>query len=226
MFNRNDIALHRSEPSACIEPLEERQLFAAVYAINLPNPPLLNRKLILAPSFNTLTVNGTNGNDQIRITRTPTQIVVNVNGRGSFAPIKSVARIQINAMGGNDRVLVVDPAGKPVMVDGGAGNDYITSGPGDDLLLGGAGRDWIQGNAGKDLLNGGAGDDSMEGGAGDDILIGDLGSDRMFGQTGNDVFYAKDGQFDMVDGGIGSDRAQVDLAVPAIDGRNSIEVFS
>jgi Ca2+-binding RTX toxin-like protein len=136
-----------------------------------------------------------------------------------------VRRIRINAKAGHDRILIVDPAGKPVTADAGSGNDYISSGPGHDHLYGGPGRDWIQANAGRDFVNGGIGDDTLEGGPGDDILAGDLGSDRLFGQTGNDFFYANDGQFDMVDGGIGTDEALVDKVLPVIDGRNSIEVL-
>ena len=228
------MSANHHNPVPSVEPLEPRQLLAATptsYAIPLNDPRLnftLNRRIIVAnpsPSAGTLNVSGTPGNDQIRITRTPTQIVVNVNGRGSFAPISSTTRIRINAIGGHDRILIVDPAGKPVTVDAGPGNDYISSGPGHDHLYGGPGRDWIQANAGRDFINGGLGDDSLEGGAGDDILTGDLGSDRLFGQTGNDFFYANDGAFDMVDGGIGTDEALVDKALPVIDGRNSIEVL-
>jgi Ca2+-binding RTX toxin-like protein len=204
--------------------LESRCLMSATITAPLWAFRPANRfNLTLVPAANVLNVVGTSGNDQIRITRTPTQLVVNVNGRGTFAPIASVSSIRVSGLAGHDRILIVDPAGKPANVDAGAGNDYISSGPGNDTLYGGDGRDWIQGNAGHDRIRGGAGDDILEGGAGNDILTGDAGWDRMFGQTGNDFFYAGDRQFDMVDGGIGTDGAQVDRGSPFTDGRNSIE---
>ena len=205
--------------------LESRCLMSATIITNpvFPVRPIDRMRLTLLPAPKVLNVVGTNGNDQIRITRTPTQLVVNVNGRGSFAPIASVDSLRILGLGGHDRILIVDPAGKPAVVDAGAGNDFVSGGPGNDSLYGGDGRDWIQGNAGNDYVSGGAGDDILEGGAGNDILTGDAGWDRMFGQTGNDFFYANDRQFDMVDGGLGTDRAMVDRGSPFTDGRNSIE---
>ncbi len=213
--------------------LESRRLMSATL---IPNPgwtfrPADRFNITLSPTFapapaaNVLNVVGTNGNDQIRITRTPTNLVVNVNGRGSQAPIASVSSLRILGLGGHDRILIVDPAGKPALVDAGAGNDYVTSGPASDTIYGGDGRDWLQGNAGHDRLIGGAGDDILEGGAGNDVITGDAGFDRMFGQTGNDFFYANDRQVDMVDGGLGTDRAVVDIFPPFSDGRNSIEAL-
>jgi Ca2+-binding RTX toxin-like protein len=206
--------------------LESRCLMSGtVNTINL-RPLLIDRfKITLAWDPSVLNVVGTEGNDQIRITRTPTQLVVNVNGRGSFAPIAAIRSIRVAGLGGHDRILIVDPAGKPVRVDAGAGDDYVSSGPGNDSLFGGDGRDWIQGNNGNDSISGGAGDDILEGGAGDDVFTGDAGFDRMFGQTGNDLFYARDRQVDMVDGGLGNDRAAVDVFPPFSDGRNSIEAL-
>jgi Ca2+-binding RTX toxin-like protein len=201
--------------------LESRCLMSGTINVGPLLIDRINLQLALNPSV--LNIVGTQGNDQIRVTRTPTQLVVNVNGRGSFAPIAAINSLRILGLGGHDRILLVDPAGKPAYVDAGAGNDYVFAGPGNDTLYGGDGRDWIQGNNGNDYLRGGAGDDILEGGAGNDILTGDSGFDRMFGQTGNDFFYASDRQVDMIDGGLGYDRAIVDRFPPFSDGRNSIE---
>jgi Ca2+-binding RTX toxin-like protein len=46
-------------------------------------------------------------------------------------------------------------------VDGGDGNDRITTGIGNDAITGGAGNDTITGGAGKDILTGGAGNDTF-----------------------------------------------------------------
>ena len=203
--------------------LESRRLMSGTINVG----PLLidrfNNRIAWDPSV--LNVAGTEGNDQIRITRTPTQLVVNVNGRGSFAPISAIRSLRILGLGGHDRIMLVDPAGKPAMVDAGAGNDYVFGGPANDTLYGGDGRDWIQANNGDDYLSGGAGDDILEGAAGNDVFSGDAGFDRMFGQTGNDFFYANDRQVDMVDGGLGYDRAVVDIFPLFSDGRNSIEAL-
>jgi Ca2+-binding RTX toxin-like protein len=203
--------------------LESRRLMSGTINVG---PLLIDRfNIQLGFSPGALNVVGTAGNDQIRVTRTPTQLVVNVNGRGSFAPISTTTSLRILGLGGHDRIMLVDPAGKPAYVDAGPGNDYVFAGPNNDTIYGGDGRDWIQANGGNDSLSGGAGDDSLEGGAGNDILTGDAGFDRMFGQTGNDVFYANDRQVDMIDGGLGYDRAIVDRFPPLSDGRNSIEAL-
>ena len=221
---RNNCSSIDSVPT-WIEHLEDRQLLAASIPISIP-VPFPPRPRILPPVVPALVVNGTNGNDQIRVTRTVTDIVVTVNGRPIYAPISSISQIHINGLGGRDNIQVVDPAGKPAVVDGGAGNDTIFGGSANDSLRGGAGSDWILGRGGNDFLSGGAGNDTLQGGVGNDMLVGDTGFDRMFGEMGNDSLFAKDGQIDAVDGGLGVDQAFVDLASPIIDGRNSVESFS
>ncbi|HEV2814683.1 MAG TPA: hypothetical protein VGW10_15615 [Solirubrobacteraceae bacterium] len=89
--------------------------------------------------------------------------------------------IRVNAGDGNDR-LEGGPSAAATL-DGGPGDDEITSQESGDVVLGGPGAD--------DLI-GGAGDDTLRGGDGDDALMPDRYT------TGNDT----------VDGGPGGDKLQ------------------
>src|SRR5262245_58414421 len=72
-----------------------------------------------------------------------------VNGDGAIVPIQggpataaNTTLIRIFGMGGNDELIWSRSANLPrALIDGGAGNDTITSGTGDDTLVGGAGND-------------------------------------------------------------------------------------
>ena len=92
---------------------------------------------------------------------------------------------------------------------------------------GNAGNDTITGNDGTETIDGGPGDDRLEGGYGHDVITGGPGKDTIFGDEtssrcsylddscsvvpyGNDTIYARDGQPDMIDCGVGVDRAVVD----------------
>ena len=96
---------------------------------------------------------------------------------------------------------------------GGDGNDTLRGGGGADQLTGDAGADQLFGDDGNDALDGGAGDDSLEGGAGDDTLAGGDGNDtlrggggadQLTGGAGADQLFGDDGN-DTLDGGAGSD---------------------
>jgi Ca2+-binding RTX toxin-like protein len=53
---------------------------------------------------------------------------------------------------------------------------------------GGDGDDIITTAGGNDTIDGGAGDDTIDAGAGDDIIIGGAGADTMTGGAGNNTF--------------------------------------
>src|SRR5688572_12377328 len=77
-------AMKRTQPERIapmfFDTLESRCLMSATITAPLGFVRPVNRfNLTFAPAANVLNVVGTNGNDQIRITRTPTQLVVNVN---------------------------------------------------------------------------------------------------------------------------------------------------
>jgi RTX calcium-binding nonapeptide repeat (4 copies)/Divergent InlB B-repeat domain len=87
----------------------------------------------------------------------------------------------------------------------------ITGTPANDVLVGTRGRDVICGLGGSDRLIGKGGNDVLIGGAGADVLNGGAGRDRLEGGRGLDLLLARDRTKDRVDGGIGRDRARIDL---------------
>ena len=74
-----------------------------------------------------------------------------------------------------------DPENDRDSVDGGAGNDTISTG--DD-------RDTITGGTGEDVIDAGIDDDLVDGGEGDDRIVGGEGNDLIDGGDGNDTIYA------------------------------------
>lgn len=120
--------------------------------------------------------------------------------------------IRIETGDGKDVVNVGDdlPAGIPVTVDGGAGDDVLRGaafGETADTILGGPGNDKITGGPGNDIIRGGEGDDELEGQAGADQLFGDGGNDKLRGDGYRDTFA------DVIDGGAGYDQTDADWMV-------------
>jgi len=74
-----------------------------------------------------------------------------------------------------------DPENDRDSVDGGIGNDTITTG--DD-------RDTIIGGAGDDVINAGIDDDTVTGDDGNDRIVGGEGNDTIAGGAGNDTIFA------------------------------------
>jgi Ca2+-binding RTX toxin-like protein len=106
--------------------------------------------------------------------------------------------------GGGDHC---DPS--EVVVDGGAGNDTITTAGGDDTAFGGEGNDLLtlgggddsaRGNDGNDTIHGGDGRDTLRGGDGDDALYGGNGNDELHGGQGRDYLSGGNGR-DTISGG-------------------------
>ena len=110
----------------------------------------------------------------------------------------------VDARGGNDQVVgggrVVDASGNPVsgrsgtagnlVIDGGPGNDTITSKEGDDLLLGGGGNDVLVACGGRNVVYGDDGNDTVASGliitcTPSDDAVGSL----LCGGTGNDILF-------------------------------------
>jgi hypothetical protein len=122
----------------------------------------------------------------------------------------------VRAFGGRDRVL------------GGLGSDLLLGGPGADRLLGQLGNDRLVGAAAADILLGGLGRDRLVGGLGPDRLVGWTGNDVLVGGPGRDGFaagrgrdtlFSRDRRREVVNGGLGRDRARVNVS----DIRRSIE---
>jgi Ca2+-binding RTX toxin-like protein len=109
--------------------------------------------------------------------------------------------------------------------DGATGENDLISADFENLT-GGNGADTITGNASANVLKGNAGNDSIKAGAGNDTLFGDTGIDQLFGEAGDDTLYARKTSTsstvldnDKLDGGLGTDKAQVD----STDTKASIE---
>jgi uncharacterized repeat protein (TIGR01451 family) len=97
-------------------------------------------------------------------------------------------RLRVEGRGGDD-VLKANPGVEAVIgiiLDGGAGNDYLSA---DATLLGGDGNDTLVGGPGNDSLDGGLGDDVLIPSAGNDTLVGGGGFDIILieGTTGPDA---------------------------------------
>ena len=113
----------------------------------------------------------------------------------------------INSGNGND---IVHGGGGADTIQAGAGRDRVYAGAGNDRLYGSSGNDILFGESGKDLLYGGDGDDSLDGGSHSDRLYGEAGHNTLLGQAGDDTLYSRNASADILDGGGGTDRAQVD----------------
>ncbi|MTJ04268.1 MAG: type I secretion protein [Sediminimonas qiaohouensis] len=139
-----------------------------------------------------------------------------------------------------------DPDNDRDSVEGGAGNDTITTGDDADTISGGAGddhidggidADQISGDAGHDTIIGGEGSDTIEGGTGDDLIYGGLdpiypdslnisddvdlvpdnGRDLIDGGDGNDTIYGQDDD-DTITGGAGDDVIDAGIDDDTVDG--------
>jgi hypothetical protein len=160
---------------------------------------------------------------------TPSPCTLAADKRSALCPRKGAITygLRVDAGGGDDIVNLNTWAPDASYVDGGAGNDTITTdggtiigGPGDDILEarmlissinGGDGNDRIKGSTRTDLIFGGLGNDTIEGRDGNDTIYdndpaitSDDGNDTIDGGAGNDLIYARGG-VDTVRGGDGDD---------------------
>ena len=123
-----------------------------------------------------VTVDGTAGNDHITVASSGGSIVVNgLAAQVTIAHADAGDSLTINGLGGDD---VIDASGlKPgqlanLTINGGDGNDTITGSAGNDTVIGGRGSDVALLGAGNDTFvwNPGDGSDTVEGQAGIDTL--------------------------------------------------------
>ena len=131
-----------------------------------------------------VTVNGTNGNDAI--TAAGDSSGVTVSGLHTQVAIQHQDppdKLLVASLGGDDSISATGLAAGAITasLDGGDGNDTIAGGPGAETLLGGNGNDSIDGNGGNDQANLGAGDDTFtwDPGDGSDTIDGGDGRDAM-----------------------------------------------
>ena len=115
----------------------------------------------------------------------------------------------IDGGAGDDDITTGDEAGYAF---GGEGDDQITVGDGATAAFGGDGDDVLTGGSSSSYLDGGAGDDVIQGGDGDEVLkggvhvagSGESDNDVIDGGAGNDDISGGDGS-DTLSGGEGDD---------------------
>jgi Ca2+-binding RTX toxin-like protein len=96
----------------------------------------------------------------------------------------AIAGFEVNAVGGDDTVILGSDIPIPATLRGGSGRDRLTGGSVADKIVGGPGPDVLSGRRGDDLLIGGPGDDRLVGGQGNDRLQGGPGTDLLVGGPG------------------------------------------
>jgi Ca2+-binding RTX toxin-like protein len=200
--------------------------------------------------FDTLKFNGSDASETIAVSANGSRALLARDVGGVAMDLNGVERIEVAAAGGPDTIVVNDLTGTgvtqvaielarddandQVIVNGTAGNDFLTvdrsgsavrvSGLAQTVTIAGAnaghdelsifsglGNDVIDasgltGNQLRLTLNGGAGNDTILGGRGHDTVIGGTGNDVAALGAGDDVFVWNPGDgSDFVDGQAGSD---------------------
>ena len=137
---------------------------------------------------------------QVSFDATTGYYTVRVEAFGYSEVFSRVTRITGDFGSDNDTFVLVTGAGVPVTINGGAGNDILSSqgsglatlngNDGNDTLIGGSGADTLNGGDQDDYLDGRGGLDTMQGGAGNDILYGTLVNvlgETLLGGAGTDI---------------------------------------
>src|SRR5207249_654155 len=102
------------------------------------------------------------------------------DGFDRFFPASDVSRMDVNALAGDDLVIIsTNFTPPPTSVSGGDGNDRI------GIEGFGGASDSLSGNAGNDRISGGLGNNRLAGNGGRDKLSGGGGDDRLFGGAGD-----------------------------------------
>jgi ankyrin repeat protein len=160
------------------------------------------------------TVLGTNGADLIVVKESGGNVVIDVNGT-EHAIDAGPGEVLIDALDGNDQIIVEVEAPRKLLMTGSTGRDKINGGPGDEELSGGVGMDTIYAGDGDDFLIGGGHNDYLNGEGGTDLILGSGGNDRLYagggtndwliGMLGNDVLFGNTGIADTLSGNDGDD---------------------
>ncbi len=175
------------------------------------------------------TVLGTAGDDVISIESHGFNNILTVNNVSRKFGLTAFDHLFIDGGAGNDRIFANnDQVNLRLQITGSGGNDIIVGGNygdelsganGKDKIYGGAGDDYLLGGAANDYLSGEAGADIMSGAGGNDRLADVVGQDHFLGGAGNDVIISRDTNStafsdpDVVSGGMGADKAQIDTGI-------------
>jgi hypothetical protein len=154
---------------------------------------------LAASSGSSLTITGDqNLSTTAAIGNTSTQGVIDASaltGRLIMATSSDLTIETVTGGTGNDTLIAVSnvatAGSRSLAVDGGAGNDIITTtaGGATDLttIAGGAGNDIITSGAGIDTIDGGAGNDTIVSNGAADVISGGEGTDTITGGAGADA---------------------------------------
>lgn len=146
------------------------------------------------------------GDDKVEVTqRDDGTLDVNVNGESYEVRLAEGQEFGLRVGEGNDTVTVAANVRVNFVVDGGAGDDVITTGAGNDHVDGGIGNDTISGGAGRDDLFGNSGNDAIDGGSGVTVAYGGDGDDSLKADGDAEVNYFEGGAGnDTIDGSRGA----------------------
>jgi hypothetical protein len=144
-----------------------------------------------AVANDTLTVNGTSGNDAIALRlAAPGSSTLQVDfGDDTSADFSfdrnTFSKIEIFGRSGRDQIRIDQINGafadEKTTVDGGSGDDSFNGGDAAELFIGGSGNDFNDGNNGDDIAHMGSGSDTFRWDPGDDndTIEGDSGTDTL-----------------------------------------------
>ncbi len=137
-------------------------------------PSLSNRQIKIG---STLTVTGTDGNDQVSLSQTGSKLSVTVNGTTkSYTGVKAVL---VHARGGQDSLEVARGVTAKVALLGGSGDDTIRNHATGNFVLGNSGNDKIE-NFGKGgVVHGGFGNDHLKNFGESTVSMGSFGADKI-----------------------------------------------
>ena len=140
---------------------------------------------------NDYTIEGTDSVDRVVLTQRGTILRI-LSYSSSTRTVTTVDTttiegIRLNLGDGNDILSVSSGLSLPIIVNAGAGNDYIITGSGDDILIGGTGRDTLLSGTGNDILIGGDDDDFLYTTGGHNLLIGGEGGDILRTKTNTNI---------------------------------------
>ena len=190
-----------------LQPLEGRRLLAVTAAVD----------------DGVLRVTGDDDANLIEFERRDDRLAVLADGEeiGEF-DATGLTRVEVDAGGGDDRVILGRRIGLAARVDAGAGDDTVGGGDRGDLIYGGAGDDLLDGNAGVDTIYGNAGDDLIYTGPTevaerDDVIVSRLEPNMQLRQS--PVIDP-----DVVWGGEGEDTAAVSGWAVLVSGVEEVDV--
>jgi hypothetical protein len=167
-------------------------------------PSYRSNPVSAAVANDTLTITGTNGPDNISIALAngdPNTLNVDLDNNGTVDQHfdrNTFSAIAVFLQSGDDKFAVSGTSpDEALSVDGGSGDDTITTGSANDFVDAGSGRDTV---------NTGAGDDVIDAGSGDDFVVGGIGHDTALLGSGSDTFVWNPGEgSDFVEGDSGTD---------------------